>query len=193
MIPSRQEIVYRVFGAWLLARLDASGAQYFDESPAAALRSFFAAVLVAPAFVATLLLTLDSAPQAGGFTAALVSLLSYSLAWTAYPLIAYRVCQAIDRERPYFRYLSANNWANVIAYHFQLLVVIFMVGGLVPEALLPLVQLAMWACLLGYAWFIARSCLKVSGPAAAGFVALEFIVGVFIRLIALGILYPEGP
>ena len=31
MIPSRQEIVYRVFGAWLLARFDASGAQYFDE------------------------------------------------------------------------------------------------------------------------------------------------------------------
>lgn len=193
MIPSRQEILYRIFGAWLLARLDASGAQYFDESPAAALRSFFAAVLVAPAFAATVLLARDKAPEAGAFTVVIVSLLTYSLLWTAYPLIAYRVCQAIDREQAFFRYLSALNWASVIADHFQLAVVIFLVGGLVPTVLAPLVQLAMWACLLGYAWFVARSCLRISGLAAAGFVVLQSVVVVFIQIIALGILYPEGP
>lgn len=193
MIPSRQEILYRIFGAWLLARLDASGAQYFDESPAAALRSFFAAVLVAPAFAATVLLARDKAPEAGTFTVVIVSLLTYSLLWTAYPLIAYRVCQAIDREQAFFRYLSALNWASVIADHFQLAVVIFLVGGLVPTVLAPLVQLAMWACLLGYAWFVARSCLRISGLAAAGFVVLQSVVVVFIQIIALGILYPEGP
>lgn len=191
MIPSRQEILYRVFGAWLLARFDASGTQYFDESPQAALRSFFAAVLVAPAFLATLLLAREQAPAAGTFMAVLVTLLSYSLLWTAYPLIAYRVCQTIDREQAFFRYLSANNWASVIAYHLQLAAAIFM-AGLVPEILLPLVGLAVHAYLLTYSWFVARSCLKISGMAAAGFVALEFVVGMFIQIIAIGILYPEG-
>lgn len=193
MIPSRQEIVYRVFGAWLLARLDTSGAQCFDESPAAALRSFFAAVLVAPAFLVTVLLMRDDAPDVGPVAVAIVSLLSYSLLWTAYPLIAYRVCQAIDREQAFFRYLSALNWASVIADHFQLAVVIFLVGGLIPTVLAPLVQLAMWACLLAYAWFVARSCLKITGMAAAGFVVLQSVVVIFIQIIALGILYPEGP
>jgi hypothetical protein len=192
MIPSRQEIAYRVFGAWLLARLDASGAQYFDESPQAALRSFFAALLVAPAFLATLLLTRENAPPVDAPVVVLVTLLCYSLLWTAYPLIAYRVCQTIDREQAFFRYLAATNWASIIAYHFQLLVVILMVG-LLPEILMPLVGLALRACLLAYAWFIARSCLKVSGMAAAGFVVLEFIVAMFIQIIAIGILYPEGP
>jgi hypothetical protein len=192
MIPSRQEIAYRVFGAWLLARLDASGAQYFDESPQAALRSFFAALLVAPAFLATLLLTRENAPPVDAPVVVLVTLLCYSLLWTAYPLIAYRVCQTIDREQAFFRYLAATNWASIVAYHFQLLVVILMVG-LLPEILMPLVGLALRACLLAYAWFIARSCLKVSGMAAAGFVVLEFIVAMFIQIIAIGILYPEGP
>jgi hypothetical protein len=192
MIPSRQEIAYRVFGAWLLARLDASGAQYFDESPQAALRSFFAALLVAPAFLATLLLTREHAPPVDAPVVVLVTLLCYSLLWTAYPLIAYRVCQTIDREQAFFRYLAATNWASIIAYHFQLLVVILMVG-LLPEILMPLVGLALRACLLAYAWFIARSCLKISGMAAAGFVVLEFIVAMFIQIIAIGILYPEVP
>jgi hypothetical protein len=192
MIPSRQEIAYRVFGAWLLARLDASGAQYFDESPQAALRSFFAALLVAPAFLATLLLTREDAPPVDAPVVVLVTVLCYSLLWTAYPLIAYRVCQTIDREQAFFRYLAATNWASIIAYHFQLLVVIFMVG-LLPEILMPLVGLALRACLLAYAWFIARSCLKISGMAAAGFVVLEFIVAMFIQIIAIGILYPEVP
>lgn len=193
MIPSRQEILYRVFGALQLARLDAGGAQYFEESPRAALRSFFAAVLVAPAFLATMMLTREAVPPADGFVIAAVLLLSYSLLWTAYPLIAYRICQAIDREQAFFRYLAAANWASVIAYHFQLVVIIFIAGGLVPELLAPLVNLIMHVCLLGYWWFICRSCLRVSGLAAAGFVVLEFVVNTIVVVIAVGILYPAGP
>lgn len=193
MIPTRQEIFYRVFGALQLARLDPGGAQYFEESPQTALRSFFAAVLVAPAFFLTLLMVREAPPAASGFEIALVLLLSYSLLWTAYPLIAYRVCQGIDRERAFFRYLAATNWANVVAYHFQLVVLIFIVGGLVPQFLAPLVELAMYVCLLGYSWFICRSCLKIGGLAAAGFVVLEYVVNTVIAFIAGGILYPPGP
>jgi hypothetical protein len=193
MIPSRQEILYRLFGALQLARLDAGGAQYFEESPRVALRSFFAAVLVAPAFLATILLARETAPPADGIEIAAVLLLSYSLLWTAYPMIAYRICQAIGREQAFFRYLAAGNWASVIARHFQLVVLIFIAGGLVPEVLTPLVELALRVCLLGYSWFICRSCLKVSGLAAAGFVVLEFVVNNLVVFIAAGILYPTGP
>lgn len=193
MIPSRQEILYRLFGALQLARLDAGGAQYFEESPRAALRSFFAAVLVAPAFLATILLAREAAPPADGIEIAAVLLLSYSLLWSAYPMIAYRICQAIGREQAFFRYLAAGNWASVIAYHFQLVILIFIAGGLVPEVLTPLVELALHVCLLGYSWFICRSCLKVSGLAAAGFVVLRFVVNMLVAFIAAGILYPTGP
>lgn len=192
MIPSRQEIAYRVYGAWRLARLDAGGAQYFDAAPEAALRSFFAAVLVGPAFLATLLLLAPREPyEANPLAIGLVIVLGYSLLWTVYPVIVHRICQVIDREQAFFRYLGADNWASIIGYHFQLAVLLLVIGGVVPAALAPLVQLAMHAYLLVYSWFIVRSCLDVTGPAAAGFVALQFAVLMMIQLIVRGILYPE--
>lgn len=191
MIPSRQEIAYRIYGAWRLARVDAGGAQYFDAAPDAALRSFFAAVLVAPAFLATLLLLRNDPPPADPLAVGLVIALCYSLLWTVYPVIVYRICQVIDREQAFFRYLCADNWASVIGFHFQLAVLLLIVGGVVPAAIAPLVELVMRACLLAYSWFIIRSCLDVSGAAAAAFVALQFAVVLFIQIIAISILYAE--
>src|SRR3546814_19075915 len=100
MIPSRQEIAYRTYGAWLLARFDAGGARYFDESPLGTLRSFFAAALVAPAYFIGKLLSISGAGQqsdAYTFFVALVFALAYSLPWPAPVHTLYRICQVIDR------------------------------------------------------------------------------------------------
>jgi hypothetical protein len=197
MIPSRQEIAYRVFGAWQLARFDAGGKQYFDESPQAALRSFFAAALSAPAFVITQLLifstTTEVATEAGAVTLMLVFALYYCLIWVVSPVIFHRICQVIDRERAFFRFLSAINWSGVIAIHLHLVVTVLEAGGIVPEALGSLPGLAAIAYLLLYHWFIARHCLDVSPLAAVGFVALDAIIGVLIGNIALGMVFqPVG-
>lgn len=196
MIPSSQEILYRIYGAWRLARFDAGGAQYFDVSPEAALRSFFAAALVAPAFFFANILALSAtgaSSEAGTFTVALVFALYYCLLWTAPPVIIYRVCQAIDRESAFFRFLSANNWSSVITVHLSFVVAILHAGGLLPEALAGLLSLAVYAYVLGYQWFITRHCLDVSPLAAVGFVALHFVLGVLIESIGLGIVFqPDG-
>ena len=44
------EVVYATYGAWRLARFDCQGLQYFDNTPEAFWRSFYAAVIVAPPF-----------------------------------------------------------------------------------------------------------------------------------------------
>jgi hypothetical protein len=196
MIPSSQEILYRIYGAWRLARFDASGAQYFDVSPEAALRSFFAAALVAPAFFFANFLALSAtgaSSDAGTFTVALVFALYYCLLWTAPPVIIYRVCQVIDRESAFFRFLSANNWSSVITVHLSFVMAILHAGGLLPEALAGLLSLAVYAYVLGYQWFITRHCLDVSPLAAVGFVALHFVLGFLIESIGLGIVFqPDG-
>lgn len=192
MIPSRQEILNCVYGAWRLARLDATGVQYFDDSPAAALRSFFAAVLVAPAFVIALLLGDHRAPAIGPQAIVLVVLLSYCLSWAAYPVIAFRICQVIDREKAFFRFLSASNWASVIAAHLALVVAVLNGGGIVPEALAPLLELAMFSYLVTYQWFITRHCLAVGLGAAIGFVALQSLIDFIIVIFVNGIVYQPG-
>ncbi len=192
MIPSRQEILNCVYGSWRLARFDAAGVQFFDGSPAAALRSFFAAVLVAPAFIIALLFSDNSPPAIDPLAVFLVVLLSYCLAWTAFPLIAFRVCQLIDREKAFFRFLSATNWASVITAHLALVVAVLKGGGIAPEALAPLLEIALFGYLIAYQWFIIRHCLDVSVPAAIGFVALAILIDFLIISIVAGILYPSG-
>ena len=156
MIPSRQEIFYRVFGAWRLARFDAGGAQYFDAAPDAAWRSFFAVLLVAPAHTITLLLQSESGSGVEPLAAFLVFLISYSLEWTVFPVVAHQVCQMIDRQRAFFRYLTASNWSSMVTFHLLLVLTILVVGGVIPSALVPIVIFAVQVYVLGYLWFITR-------------------------------------
>lgn len=189
MIPTTQEIIYRVFGALYLARFQAQGTAYFDESPAATLRSFFAAVLVAPAFLIALLLGEHETPAADSVIVALTIALCYCLSWTVFPVIAHRICQVIDKESAFFRYLSAKNWARVVTTHLALVAAVLGSSGVLPEALLPLVNLVLFAYVACLQGFIAWQCLKVSIPGAIGLVALDTFIDFFIVNIAAGIIY----
>ena len=196
MIPSRQEIFYRFYGAWRLARFDAGGAQYFDQSRGAALRSFFAAALVAPAFIIGQLLAFSGAEittEAGDVTVFLIFALEYCLLWVVPPVIVYRICQTIDRESAFFRFLSANNWSSMITMHLQLIIAALSIAGMIPEALAPLVSLVVYAYILGYQWFLTRHCLGVSALASVGFVVLQFFIGLLIESLSLGLIFqPAG-
>jgi hypothetical protein len=190
MIPSSQEILYRVYGAWRLARFDSAGAQYFDSTPQAALRSFFCAVLVAPAFFIAQFLELSvvgATTNAPTFLVLLDFFFYYLLYWAAPPVIIHRVCQIIDREEAFFRYLSANNWASFISVHLVFLLALVLAGGFLPNGMVLLLTLAVQIYVCVYQWFIFRHCLDVSPLAAVGFVALQVVLVLLIDSIGLGI------
>src|SRR3546814_16048055 len=91
-----------------------------------------AAALVAPAYFIGKLLSISGAglqSDADPFIVALVFALGYSLLWTAPVVIIYRICQVIDREKAFFRYLSANNWSSLIALHLQFAIMLLVAGG----------------------------------------------------------------
>ncbi len=181
MIPSRQEVFYRLYGALRLARFDPAGVQYFDESSEAALRSFFAAVLVAPAyFFLDLLVPADTVTREITFLTVLAEILIYSLSWTVFPVVAYHICQTIKREHAYFRYLAANNWSKVVTYHLGLAIFALVVAGVLPAGFAALLGLAVVGYLIGYQWFIAKSCLNISSAGAAGFLVLQIMIDFFI-------------
>jgi hypothetical protein len=182
MIPSRQEVFYRLYGALRLARFDTGGAQYFDEVPEAALRSFFAALLVAPAYFLSGMLMPDemAARQDTSFLMLIAELLIYSLSWTVFPVVAYHICQSIDRERAFYRYLAANNWAKVVTYHLGLALFALLGSGALPPGFTALLGLAGGGYLIAYSWFIARACLNISPAGAAGFLALQIMIEFFI-------------
>jgi len=196
MIPSRQEIAYRVYGAWLLARFDARGVQYFDDSPKAALRSFYAAVLTAPAFIVISLLSLATSElkeDIPAFLVLAVHALFYVLLWVVAPVIIHRICQVIDRGDAFFRYLSANNWSNVITYHLNLAVVVLILGEILPDPVVGLLIFATYGYVIAYNWFIGLRCLDISALAAAGFVGLQLVLHVLIESMVLDVLTQPAP
>jgi len=189
MIASNREVAYRVYGAWLLARFDSRGVQYFDESPQAALRSFYAALLTAPAFIVISLLSLSATGVKEGvpdIVVLIVHFLFYILLWVVTPVIMHLICQMIDRPEAFFRFLSANNWSSVITYHLNLVVVILVVGGVLPEGVAGLAIFAAYGYVLAFQWFLNLRCLDVSPLAAAGFVGLQLVLHILIESIALG-------
>ncbi|GAB4394111.1 MAG: hypothetical protein Tsb0032_16260 [Kiloniellaceae bacterium] len=181
MIPSSQEIIYRLYGALRLARFDSGGANYFETSPEAAARSFFAALLVAPAyFFIDLLMAAETPAQDVTLFTVLVEILIYSLSWTVFPVVAHFVCLSIDRQQAYFRFLAATNWAKVLTYHLGLALFALVFAEVLPASLGALLGLGAVGYLIGYQWFIARSCLNISAAGAAGFLMLQILIDFFI-------------
>jgi hypothetical protein len=178
------EIVRSTYGAWRLAHADPSGMSYFDATEEGFWRSFRVAILVAPAYALLVAfnyagppIDAGAAPLSAGLPRIVaVEAIAYALNWIAYPLAAYYLAQALDREREYVGYIVAYNWSSVVQ-----LALLVPVDAITTWELLPLpIALALWTAsllaVLAYAWFIAKTALKVTGLIAAALVAMGFLL-----------------
>lgn len=175
-----REIAHGVLGAWRLANFDPTGMAYFDRSLHGVWRSFRVAVLVAPAQALLSYLDYAAAPSAGALHTALLEAIAYVVGWTAFPLAAAYLARAIDRDAEYPGYLVAYNWATILQMAVLLPVDGITALGLLPPAMADALFLASWLVVLAYAWFIAKTGLRLTGPAAAGIVALDFVISLMI-------------
>jgi len=189
MMPSVREVLYGLYGAWRLALLDRGGMNYFDRSLAGFWKSFFAAALVAPAYLILVALDLaESGTDAGVLRIFVVHSSAYALSWVAFPLAALHICDAIGKHDSFFGYIVALNWAEVV--QAVVLFPVLLLNGAMGGAASPfgLVTAAVYLLVLGYQWFVTRSALGVAGLGAAGFVALDLVIGILINEIAVGML-----
>ena len=186
MITAR-EVLYSIYGAWRLARLDRRGMDYFDISAAGFWNSFFAAVIVAPAHV--LLILLDgygdlSAEEWVRFS--LIKTIAYVIGWTAWPLAMVYLSQAVNRSGAYFAYMVAYNWAQVIGTGLFVLVALIAAVAFEPGTT-DLAYFMTTVVLMVYQWFIARVALNVSAGLAVGLVFLDLALSIFIGALAMGV------
>ena len=94
-----RETSYALFGAWRLAHFDRQGVAYFDRTREGALRSFWAAAILLPAYVILVLLHLSEMPVAIGFPSlVLLYAFQYVVAWTALPAAMAFIARTLDRE-----------------------------------------------------------------------------------------------
>jgi hypothetical protein len=180
-----REASYALFGAWRLAHFDVQGAAYFDRSPDGALRSFWAAAILLPAYAVMVLMYLADHPPALGWTGLIfVYGLEYVLRWTAFPVAMIWLTRLLDCEARYFGWLAMYNWSQVLATLAILPLSAVISGGLLPEPVLYLLGPAVYIALFAYLWFIARAGLGIGPLSAIGVVLTDLTLSELIGSIA---------
>jgi hypothetical protein len=184
-MPTLQQTVMSIYGAYRLARLDATGMSYFDTSVAGFWQSFFAAVIVAP-FYAILLAFRFSvmAPDADPTRFVLTESIAYVVSWTAYPLVIATLTRKLGCWNRYKSYIVAYNWSMVLQIGVVLTIALLSATGAVPEDAGTFFSLIIYILILGYVWFIARTALGVPALTATGIVAVDIALSYFIDYFA---------
>ncbi len=176
-----RETSYALFGAWRLAHLDPQGAVYFDRTAGGALRSFWAAAILLPAFaVLTLLHLADNPPALVWPWLVLIHGIGYVVGWTAFPVAMIWIARLMDREEEYFGYVAMYNWSQVLIMVVVLPMAALRSGALLPEPFLSALGLAVDLAMMAYLWFVARAGLGIGPFAAVGVVITDLILSILI-------------
>jgi hypothetical protein len=180
MITSK-EVRAALTGIVDLAKGDIVGLAYFENTPRALARSFWAALIVAPAWV--LLLAVQEQPAtAGPVQMILVQAIEYVLLWTTFPVVLHEVLVRVGGPDRFCLYISIRNWASVIETPAMLFAAAFALA--VPYDIAQIVPLFVVVAVFAFEWFLARVGLAVGIGAAAGVAALDFLLSVTIQLTA---------
>ena len=179
---SLAEIGPALYGAWRLARFDAAGMNQFDQSLRGYWRSFRVAVLAAPLTALLIAIDLSSKKMDGGWLRLLAGeSIAYVIGWVAFPLVAFYLCEAINRRAQYLGFIVAYNWSTLIQLAILLPALIIALSGILPAGVAGVLTLAAEAVLLVYEWFIVRTALGLPGFGAAGIVVLDVIMSLLIN------------
>jgi hypothetical protein len=174
-----KEVRSALTGVVDLAKGDIIGLAYFENSLRALWRSFWAAVIIAPAWV--LLLALQDQPMtAGPLKMIAVQVIEYALLWTTFPLVLHEILSRTGHLERFCLYIAIRNWASVIETPAMLFATAFAIA--VPYDVAQLVPLFVMVSIFAYEWFLARVGLGVGLGAAAGVAALDFLLSVTIQL-----------
>ena len=188
-MPSTRDIVYGLYGAWRLARVDRGAMSYFDDSIEGFWKSFFAAVLVAPGYIILIALEPEALEtDSGALRLILIHFLTYTMSWTVYPVVVHPICQVMDRDAAYVRFIVAFNWAKVIQMAAYVPVVVIVWLGILPDGLASLLNGVIYVALLAYQWFVTRTALDIQPWPATGLVVVDFIISVILSVLTVGML-----
>lgn len=175
------EIVVGVTGAFRLARRDPGGLACFDASPYGFWRSFWAAALVAPAFLLIDLLAGTLTTEAD-FRSLAIKAIGYVIDWTLFPVVMITIADSLGKWPLYTRYIVAYNWSAVVQMAVLLPVAVLAVSA--PNHATMLLAQAVTIVLLVYRAYVAHVALAVNLGTAAGIVLLDVLLAGLLRLVS---------
>ena len=189
MIPTTEQVVAALIGAWRLFRFDARGHAVLDRSVDGFWRSFFCAALIAPFYAVLVAMRMEPAElQSPLLRVVLIEAIGYVTAWVAFPLAMFYLSQSLERSLHYIGYIVAYNWCAAPQVLLMLLVSIVRELGVFPDLFLTGLQLG--ATVYGWAvlWFVAHSALAISRGTAALIVVVDLLISLLVAVIVQSML-----
>lgn len=176
------EISRSIFGAWLLARFNPGGLNFFENTVEGFWRSFWAAAIVLPAYAILLTLRESGATiGVGAGTAFFVHGIAYVIGWVAFPLAMFYAVQMFNRGQWYCRYIAAYNWGNVVQVALMLIISLAAASGILSSTIGTMATIATILFILAYKGFIAHVALQTTIPGAAAVVFLDFCLSLMLE------------
>jgi hypothetical protein len=152
-----------------------------EDTPDGAWRSFSAALVCLPAFLAIRFFAWASlgAPAGGLGRALTAEVIGYAIAWVAFALVSLGLAGSWGRLGHWPRFIAAWNWTNVVQY--LVLLALTLPGALgLPEGAVQVLTLAGLAYAVWLEWFVARHALGVDGLRAGALVGVDLALGLFL-------------
>lgn len=152
-----------------------------EATPRGAWRSFVAALICLPAFLALRFFGWAQlgAPEDALLRPLAAEVIGYAAGWTAFAIASLPLARVWGREAQWPHFLSAWNWTNVVQYLVLLALTVPAAIGLPDWAAQGLIFAG-----LGYAiwleWFTVRHALGVTPLRAAAMVGLDLAIGLFM-------------
>jgi hypothetical protein len=178
-LPRLAEVSAGLYGAWRLARLDRRAMDWFERGPEGTARSFWAATICFPGFIALLALRVTPHEWAQGGVAhiLLVESIGYVAGWAAYPLATLGFCAALRIGGGGYDYVTAYNWSQILETGLFLIVAGIAALHLLSDTAASFLSLIVLVLVLLYEWFIARIATQAGGGAATALVLIDLVLG----------------
>ncbi|MDP6706608.1 MAG: hypothetical protein QF893_09720 [Alphaproteobacteria bacterium] len=188
-MPNGQEIVSSIYGAWRILRFDPGALTHFNQTVEGFWRSFFAALLVAPAYLVSSLVRFFSLPaedtaEVDPLAFLTLRLLGFALAWIAFPVAMIWLTRLLQFGQRYVVYIIVWNWSSVVAMAIMLPLVILLSLGVFPEGIAGGIMIFAFGCVLFYAYLVARVGLECGTGTAIAIVVFEVVLD---HLVDLGV------
>jgi len=160
----------------MLARGRVSGLAAFENTLPVAAYSFRAAAICLPIF---LFFKDQTSTPADVVLTLFVDFLLFAASWAGFALASLYLAKALGVAESWPRFIAAWNWSAVVQYlalaALSLPGLLLDKGGMLDLGGLLAVFYALWM-----EWFVARHALRLTALGAAGFVALDLGMAVFL-------------
>ena len=180
----KEQVIRALRGALLLLRRDRTGLEHMSMTVEGFWWSFYAAVIVAPAYalivfverVAPGEMTVAEAVSRGGVT--------YIVSWLVLPVVGLVLTRFYGLTDRYVPLVVATNWLSV--WIMAIFLVAIGLSGVLPENVASAIMLVALVAALYLQWFTIQAALETTGSTAITILAVVVVIEQVLQTALMG-------